>query len=130
MPQDACNHHRVEAQWVTRSISPPQELPELMLPYLIYLLAHHPDFPEPLPADEGANGATAAGAAVACPDAEAFQPFALMLQFGLEPLLAEGGGQAAGASLPAILKALRYLRLTQDAQVRLGVLLLGAGAAD
>lgn len=101
-----------------------QEHPELLLPYLIYLLAHHPDFPEPPPGaqdelqevlDLDLGGEGHPEAAAFC---EALAPFQAMLQFALEPLLAPCRGLAAGATLPAILKVLKYIKMTEDAQVR------------
>ncbi|GBF94053.1 hypothetical protein Rsub_07321 [Raphidocelis subcapitata] len=78
------------------------EQPEMAVPYLIYLLGHHPDMPVDA-ADEGF--------------AEALVPFQHMLQAALAPLLApaqSGAGEAA-ASLPLVLKMLQRIRATEDA---------------
>ena len=101
-----------------------QSMPEFMLPHLVFLLAHHPDYPpaEELAAEGGAH-----------PNLPFFQR---MLQFGLEPLLlpgcaggsaggggAGGGGGARGRAdpaevsrlVPATIKLLRTLKFCDDA---------------
>jgi hypothetical protein len=47
-------------------------------------------------------------------DLEGLQPFQYMLQFLLSALLAPANGEPPAASLPIILKVLRYLKRTED----------------
>eukprot|EP00879_Flechtneria_rotunda_P015681 GHRR01016403.1.p1 GENE.GHRR01016403.1~~GHRR01016403.1.p1 ORF type:complete len:1542 (+),score=797.44 GHRR01016403.1:616-5241(+) len=75
-----------------------QELPEMVLPYGLYILAHHPDFPQGDDVEELA----------------AYEPFQYMLQFMLQPLLVASGSEPAGASIPALLKMCRSLKRTTD----------------
>lgn len=112
--------------------------PEFMLPYLVYLLAHHPDMP-PLGPD-----------ATSPPDPSILQSFCAMLQLALEALLvpaafqqhqgsgaggaggagakARGSGGAGGAhgvvgaSLALVLKLLVSVKAMEDAdKVRLNL---------
>lgn len=75
------------------------EHPEFLLPYLMYTLAHHPDFPEARYRN----------------DPEMLKPFQAMMQLALEALLAPGPGGQPGGSMPAIVKILRTLKHTEDA---------------
>ncbi|KAK9813540.1 hypothetical protein WJX73_005871 [Symbiochloris irregularis] len=79
------------------------EYPEFLLPFLMQILAHHTDFPEP---EDAAID----------PD-EVYRPFLGMLQFALEALLlpSAAGLDAPGATLPAITKFLTTLKRTEDA---------------
>ncbi|WIA29168.1 hypothetical protein OEZ86_011679 [Tetradesmus obliquus] len=76
-----------------------QEQPEMLLPYGLYILAHHPDFPQPEEAAEDPGCCT---------------PFQFMLQFMLQPLLVESGSTAAGAFVPALRKMCAYIKYTAD----------------
>ncbi|BDA45205.1 Sister chromatid cohesion protein PDS5 homolog A [Coccomyxa sp. Obi] len=82
-----------------------QNFPEFMLPYIIQILAHHPDFPTRQDLAEMGS--------------EAWEPFTIMLQFLLEPLILASSKQSnaepPGATLPAIEKVLRTLKATEDA---------------
>ncbi|EFJ43510.1 hypothetical protein VOLCADRAFT_121419 [Volvox carteri f. nagariensis] len=116
------------------------DLPEFMLAFLVYILAHHPDCPEvpESPSQEGVSSRQqpSGNVAAAPPQLEEFQPFQDMLQFALEPLMvapathqaAGGGGSSAvgatatatvggvGEALPAVCKVLRSVKLQmQDA---------------
>jgi len=88
-----------------------QELPEMLVPYATYLLAHHPDFPGEIMA--GSDHEVLAS----------YEPFQRMLQQLLQPLLmpgagvTAGSGNDAGAMLPAILKMFKYMKHTEDALV-------------
>eukprot|EP00882_Tetradesmus_deserticola_P017339 GHRQ01018572.1.p1 GENE.GHRQ01018572.1~~GHRQ01018572.1.p1 ORF type:complete len:635 (+),score=352.40 GHRQ01018572.1:264-1907(+) len=77
-----------------------QEQPEMLLPYGLYILAHHPDFPQP---EEDA-----------AEDVECYTPFQYMLQFMLQPLLVESGSTARGAFVPALRKMCAYIKYTAD----------------
>mmetsp|Transcript_12986 Transcript_12986/g.36510 ORF Transcript_12986/g.36510 Transcript_12986/m.36510 type:complete len:1151 (-) Transcript_12986:1065-4517(-) len=70
--------------------------PEFMLPYAVFLLAHHPDLTEELDSLHG------------------LQPWEQMLGFILEPLLDHEGLAEHGSSLPAICKTLLTLKLSGD----------------
>ncbi|KAK9820961.1 hypothetical protein WJX81_007677 [Elliptochloris bilobata] len=82
------------------------ELPDYLLPFLLQVMAHHPDFPAEEEVEE-------AGAQ------EAFAPFQKMLQFALEPLLQAGSSlpvpESPEAVLPVVAKVLRTLKHTEDA---------------
>ncbi|KAF8072944.1 ATXR2 [Scenedesmus sp. PABB004] len=115
-----------------------QDQPEMALPYGLYVLAHHPDFPT-VRARAG-QGAAAAAAAAPLPlqplrpprrrrdcdrgaqaedlaDDDAgccLQPFQWMMQFLLAPLLAPAGGAPAGATAPALAKMCSTIKRTAD----------------
>eukprot|EP00884_Botryococcus_braunii_P018320 jgi/Botrbrau1/5171/Bobra.0172s0043.2 len=77
-----------------------QEYPDFLLVYLVQILAHHPDFPDPTEEDFSS---------------EAYQPFVTMLQCALEPLLHSWQtSEPSGATLPAILRIMRTLKNTVD----------------
>ena len=78
--------------------------PEAALPYLLQVLAHHPDLP-------------AVGPGCAPPTAADLAPFAAMLQLGVQPLLdaAPPRGTTRGACLHAACKVLRAVRAASDA---------------
>ncbi|GIL95473.1 hypothetical protein Vretimale_1495, partial [Volvox reticuliferus] len=101
------------------------DLPEFMLAFLLYILAHHPDCPmAPDSSEQGASGSEPRDQEEA-PEPEDYRPFQDMLQFALEPLLAAmPASQAAGAAgpaaatfggvgeaLPAVCKVLRSVKL-------------------
>ena len=67
-----------------------QECPELLLPFAIYILAHHIDFPRPEELTDEQGAAT-------------LQAFMLMLQFALEALLLPDAPSAylAGVCTPS-----------------------------
>eukprot|EP00878_Enallax_costatus_P030986 GHUV01033809.1.p1 GENE.GHUV01033809.1~~GHUV01033809.1.p1 ORF type:complete len:684 (+),score=329.44 GHUV01033809.1:276-2327(+) len=79
-----------------------QDLPEMILPYGLYILAHHPDHPSNFPEDEDAQ------------QADSYDPFQFMLQFMLQPLLVPSAGMPAGATLPALVKMCKFLKRTAD----------------
>ncbi|GFR39816.1 hypothetical protein Agub_g308, partial [Astrephomene gubernaculifera] len=82
--------------------------PEFLLPFLVYVLGHHPDCP-PVPATGWPRSKDSQAAQAQAdeeqeqelPDPEEFRPFQDMLQFALEPLLtasrsSSGGGGGGG----------------------------------
>ncbi|KAK9811630.1 hypothetical protein WJX72_007291 [[Myrmecia] bisecta] len=77
------------------------EYPDFLLPYMLQILAHHPDLPSQEVLEEEGW--------------EALGPFQRMLQFGLEALMVpEALVDAADSPLPAILRILRTLKNTED----------------
>jgi hypothetical protein len=120
-----------------------QEQPEMMVPYCLYILAHHPDFPQArarvcrlsaagrrlplwLAHDRRLQHAPQRAApaplfALQGEDADepaAYEPFQFMLQFMLQPLLVACGSSPAGATIGLLLKMWRWMKNTADTSVR------------
>ncbi|GAB4821978.1 hypothetical protein N2152v2_009024 [Parachlorella kessleri] len=85
------------------------DMPEFMLPYLIFILAHHPDYPAP-EEQEGISGEEE--------EEMSLEPFQNMLQFCLEPLIfpaeAPTSPTEIGQAIPPTIKLLRTLKFCED----------------
>ncbi|KAL4859210.1 Sister chromatid cohesion protein PDS5 B-B [Chlorella vulgaris] len=95
-----------------------QDMPEAMLAYLVFLLAHHPDFPTPERLEEYSQASPEEQQEV-YGEAGPFAPFIGMLQFGLEALAVPSDHPTSASSvsrlLPPSLKVLRTLKYCEDA---------------
>lgn len=132
-PSHAHPHHPV---------MPVRDLPDFMIAFLVYVLANHPDFPDTLPPGPAlaARGEGEAGGEQGGEDqVAALQPFSLMMQALLEPLLTargpsggggagggvsggavsggRGGGQAAAEQWPVVKALLKSIKMTEVAEV-------------
>lgn len=82
--------------------------PEFMLPFLLHVLAHHPDFPDRTVQHSDENGDAIADAIV---------PFQTILSFAIGSLLSTpSDGLEPGSSLPLVLAILRMLKVVEDPQ--------------
>ncbi|KAL4420139.1 hypothetical protein ABPG77_010355 [Micractinium sp. CCAP 211/92] len=95
------------------------DMPEFLLPFLIFLLAHHPDYPTEEALQEFAQADPEDREEVYGPGGTPFTPFAGMLQFALEALVVPLDSPTAPSEvarhMPALLKMLRSLKFCDDA---------------
>ncbi|KAL4458690.1 hypothetical protein ABPG75_013555 [Micractinium tetrahymenae] len=95
------------------------DMPEFMLPFLIFLLAHHPDYPTEEALEEFAQADAEEREELYGQGGTPFTPFAGMLQFALEALVVPSDNPTTPSEvarhLPALLKMLRSLKFCEDA---------------
>ena len=99
---------------------PVRAYPEMVLPFALALLAHHPDLPLPecavvMNADANDDDGETTTTRV-LPDAALLSPFTSMLAALVVPLVAATPGLAtAGETLPLMVRLLRLVKHTEDA---------------